>query len=205
MNLVLTPPDSLMIGSLGIDVVRFDLLEVSDATGAHAGRSFGPPRWRVRLAASPDMTLDQSSEWEALVVTLSGALNVLAVHDPVRPAPRGTMRGTLTLDQNLAAWSTSMVLTGATGTLLKGDWLQVGSGLGTTQCVKVVEDATAAADKCTVNFRHPIRRAYAAGTTIYWDRPRILCRQLEPSVGWDYQAGNMLQGGFAMTLLETFN
>lgn len=205
MTTIVTLPSSLMIGEFSIEQVRFDMMESSDATGAQAGRAFGPPRWRVSMVASENLNLAQAAEWEGIMMDLDGAINVLAVYDPVRVAPAGTMRGTLSLNAGISAGATSMVLANAVGTLKKGDWLQIGSGLGTSQLVKVAADATAAANLCTVTFKHASRYAYAGTTPVTWDKPTVLCRSLGKTMKWNYQSGNLLAGGYSLDLQEAFN
>jgi hypothetical protein len=138
---IVTMPTDLMIGSCSIGQVRYDMAEVSDTTGAVAVRTYGPPRWQLSIGGCTGMTLAEAAKWEVLVLQLRGRVNTLAAFDPVRVAPAGTLRGSPVLDAPVAAGATSMVLTNAVGTLKRGDWLQVGAGLGTSQVVKVMADA----------------------------------------------------------------
>lgn len=204
MNQVITLPEGLLVGQLAPKILRSDLADINERTGAVSGRVYGPPRWGFSLASSENLDMAQASIWEALMMDLKGALNVLAFYDIVRTAPRGTMRGTLTLSAPIAIGDESMVLAGASGTLLRGDWLQIGTGFTTSQTVKVRADATASAGTCTVHFAHPARKAYPAGTAVGWDKPLIYCRNMGPSGSWRYQAGNLLQDGFELDLTETF-
>lgn len=197
---------SLYIGAFGMQQISYDMVESSDATGSEAIRTFGPPRWKASLAGGTDMTLAQASMWEALVLQLKRGINCLAIWDPVRPLPQGTMRGTPTLLGAASAGSQTFTLTGSTGTLNVGDWMQVGAGVGTSQLVKLVlstaNTGNGAGALCT--FEPALRIPYAAGTAVTLQYPVFYGRNVNKSVRWDYSAGNMLVNGYALDLMETF-
>jgi hypothetical protein len=197
-------PSGLWLSEMSVKILRTDMGDNNEATGSITGRVFGPPRWSFDVGSGQDLTEDQATAWEALLMDLEGSLNVLAFYDVARPEPRGTMRGTLTLGQATAIGDRSLLLAGAAGTLRKGDWIQVGTGLGTSQTVKVRADATASGGACTVQVAHPIRRVYSVGTAVAWDKPVVYCRNMGSAGQWTYQAGSKLSGNFAMQLVETF-
>ena len=90
-------------------------------------------------------------------------------------------------------------------TLLAGDWLQLGSGLGTSQLVKVVADAQAGTNsRMTVQVEPPLRIQFASTTAVTWDRPLAYYKQIG-APQWSYRPGMVAkQGGFALDLLEAF-
>lgn len=197
-------PLGLNIGGFAMEQVSYDMTEASDATGDDAIRLFGPPRWRVNLSSPPAMALGPASDWEAMALALRRGVNCLAVWDPIRIAPRGTLRGAITLNAAAAAGASALQLAGAAGTLLHGDWLQVSTGVGTSQLIKVMVDTTAAAGVASVTFEPGLRIAFAAGTVVTWDRPVFYARSVGKSTRWDYPTGGPRQGAFTLDLLETF-
>ena len=204
---VIALPTGLMIGAFSMGQKRFDLTEVSDSGGSTAARLLGPPRWVAGLS-SPQGGIDlaAASLWEALVLQLRGQVNHLALYDLVRVAPRGTCRGTMTLNALAAQGATSIVIavTGQNGLkLLTGDWLQIGSGTG-GQLVKVMADATANAATITVTIEPPIRPAagFAGGTAVTWDKALGHYKMVSEAPTWTYDAGNLAVSGFAIDLLE---
>jgi hypothetical protein len=147
-------------------------------------------------------------EWQAMVSRLRGRVNHLAAFDPLRIAPLGTMRGTLTLASPLAQGAFSMSVTGGAGqagaTLLRGDWLQIGAGLA-GQLVMVTADATAnGSGVIAVSFENPIRLAagYIAGTAVTWDRPLGHYKMVDSSSVLSSVDGGMLDGGAFVSLQE---
>ena len=106
-------------GAFEISQARYDLTESSDSTGAEATRLLAPPRWRVSAQPEANMTLADAAWWESLVLRLRGRVNHLAVHDPLRPLPRGTLRGVPTLGSTAAAGAATLTLAGC----LQGNYL----------------------------------------------------------------------------------
>lgn len=201
-------PAALLVQTQVIGVGRFDMHEMSGETGASADRLQGPPRWMMTLESPQDLDAAAMDLWRSMLVKLRGRVNHLAAWDVQRPAPRGTMRGTMTLLSSIVQGATTMTVTagaGQAGTNLKGgDWLQLGSGL-TGQLVMVVDDAGPAngSGQLTVNFEHPIRAVagYAAGTAITWDKALGHYKLTSPSVQWE-RRGGPLEGPASATVLE---
>jgi hypothetical protein len=194
---IITLPTGMLFGAgSGMGQRRYDQQTGSDSTGAGQARSFGPPRWRLSLISPAKLRPAEAALWEAVLLGLRGRLNHLAAHDVGKPAPLGTRRGTLTLGAAASAGDTSINVTGS-GTLLTGDWLGIGSGLGTSQLVKVMADAAGA----TVVIEPPLRTAFSGGAAVTWDKPVAYYKTTSDPGLWTYNAGG-LQSNFALDLLE---
>lgn len=202
--MIVQMPQTLKLGLLEIELVRYDITESSDSTGSEKDRIFGPPRWKIDMASTDDLSFDEADEWLAMVLALDGRLNHLAVFDAGRPVPRGTMRGTLTLAAPVTEGDDSMTLAGAEGTLKVGDGLQIGAGVGSSQFVKVMAPVEASGGTATVTFKSYANFNFAAGTPVIWDHPVVYCKQLGKSAKWRYMPGTMLQGAYGLSLLESF-
>jgi hypothetical protein len=118
---------------------RYDTTETSDESGEIAVNAGAPPRWTCTLRSPSWLTLEEAAEWEAMLLRLRGGINHLAVYDVLRPAPRGTMRGSPVLGAPVQRGDTSCVITNVVGTIARGDWIGLGVGLGTSQTVKAVD------------------------------------------------------------------
>lgn len=209
---IITLPTTLPLGAqVTWGQRRYDLTTVSDTTGTEQVRAMSPPRWTLGLQ-SPDavsIASGQAAQWQALLLQLRGRVNVLAAFDPVRPRPRGTMRGTITLASTSAQGATSATVTAGSGqastTLLAGDWLQLGTGAGTSQLVMLTANATAnGSGSATINFEPPLRQAFPSGTAVTWDRPLAYFRATSQATSWTYGAAGLTASGMALDLLETF-
>jgi hypothetical protein len=206
---VITMPTNLPVAECSFGQVRYDLTETSDATGSQSARILAPPRWKLSMASGPLLSTDHFGLWSSMLMQLRGKVNTLAAFDTVRTEPAGTMRGTMTLNGAHAAGATtlSVVASGqASKTLLRGDMLQIGTGLGTSQTVMVMADATSnGSGVISLTVEPPLRAAYSGGTAVAWQRPLIYCKLVNESTSWTYtRAPTHRQGGMAADLLEVF-
>lgn len=197
----LTFPSSILVATMTWGQVRRDLTYTS-IFGSQAVE-ISPPLWSVSMEAQPLKEIS-SGAWKSLIVGLKGKTNNLALWDFLRPAPAGTMRGTMTLNSNAAQGATSLSIIAATEiskTLLQGDMLGLGSG-ATRQVVMVTADATAdGAGIISVTVEPQIRTAGTAGNAVVWDKPTALFRRVDSKASWNYSIGKMASG-FALDLIE---
>jgi hypothetical protein len=130
----------------------------------------------------------QAAEIEAFLANFRGQVNWISLWHFVRPAPRGTLRGTLLTSGTQAQGASSLVLSGGTagGTLLGGDLLGAGSQL------IMVAPAGATADgagNITVPLVNRLRAAIATAQSVTWDKPSAPFRLLSHS-GVNYIPGS---------------
>lgn len=224
---VISLPVSFRPSSCEIGQERYDTMERSDSTGDESARLIAPPRHRFSLRWPDHLTLAEAGQLEAWMLKLRGSVNVALLSDPVRQSPRGGLAGTLKLVGDVAAGATSMVLTGNTSQLGTdaGDWLTIGTGVGTSHLCKSVADADGLGtggtftwtsftwtsftwvdgNYVTVTFEPPTRQAFVNGTAVTVNPAFGYFRmQGNPKSAYSIQKRNA-QGGFAVDFLETFN
>jgi hypothetical protein len=157
MSIITLPAGLKMPAGCTIGQRRYDIAERSEATGASAVRLLGPPRWTMALRSVDALTLAEAGLWEALLLKLQGSANHLAMYDPVRQAPQGTLRGAPTLQATVSAGATAIVLTGArTGANLllntrafdAAPWTSINGGTA-TQNTATAPDGTVTAETLT--------------------------------------------------------
>ncbi len=208
---------------------RHDLAGMADSGGSTQVRPLGPPRWTVTLRAPQGITPAEAGPWRSLLLKARGRVNHIAVYNVVQPAPRGTLRGTPRLQYAVAAGDTSMTLVGGTaGTSFEGDAYQLGSGVGTSQLVHIVADATSSpateqaftwdnsgAFTCdnsgtftwsnpgtiTLTFEPPARIGFALDTLVVWDKPVAYFKQVGDSSAWGFW-GTKAQTGLSFDGIE---
>jgi hypothetical protein len=189
---VIVFPSSLKVESSTWSQTRLDL--AFDSVFGSQGVEVSPPLWDV-VISSPEMLEQESGEWQALLMKLRGQTNQLELWNHGRSTPRGTMRGTMTL--NIAAAQGDVVLsiiaaTEATKTLKAGDLLGIGSA-STKQVVMIMADATAdGTGVISVDVEPP--------AAVTWNKPTILFRRKQSQATWDYK--NVLASGFSLDLIE---
>lgn len=197
---VITFPASLKVETARWSQVRLDV-SFSSVFGSQAAE-VSSPLWEVMLT-SPMMFENESGSWQALLMQLRGQTNQLALWNTGRSAPRGTMRGTMTLNTAAAIGATTLSIIAATEaskTLLAGDMIGLGSGI-TQQVVMVVADATAnGSGVISVTTEPPLRNAHLIAAAVTWDKPKALFRRKQSAASWDYET--MLVSGFGLELIE---
>lgn len=204
MTTTVTIPAGLIFGpDCGIAEQRYDSVDQSESTGSTQVRLRGHPRWVITLTPPQRLKRAEAAYWRAVTLKLKGRANVLAAYDPARTAPRGTMRGSMTLASNVVAGAETMSVTAGVGeagrSLLAGDWLQIGTGHGTSQLIMLTDDAMAdGSGVIAINFAHPLRRAYTAGAVITWDKPLGYFRQTQDRTAWRYKGQSLLEEGYGL-------
>ena len=130
---------------------------------------------------------------EAFIDMMRGQANTTPLYHFGLQAPRGTVRGTLTLNANAAQGAASIVITGCsptTGTLLAGDMLGVGGLL-----LRVGADATASGGIITVSLANRLRAAQSSAASVTWDKPTAPFRLLSHT-GVEYGRGRCAATSF---------
>ncbi len=207
---IITWPSTLVPGAAtGWGQRRYDLTYESDVTGARQDILLGPPRWTLALQQPEVLSLATAGEWQAILAKLRGRVNHLLAWDFGRPAPLGTMRGTLALGAQATVGSTQLQITGgvaqAAKTLLPGDKLQVGTGLGTSQLFMVVDAATAnGSGAITVNVEPAVRVTFPVSTTVVWDKASTYFKVEGSSNVWRYGVGAFYASGVTLDLIEVW-
>lgn len=198
---VITLPTSLGINHMAWGQQRRDMA-FSSVFGSQAAE-VSPPLWTVNLTAAPEKEATVGA-WKSLLMVLRGRVNQLELWDKQRPAPVGTMRGTMTLNIAAAQGDVSLSIIAATEaakTLKQGDLLGLGSGI-TQQVVMVMADATAdGSGIISVTTEPPLRNAFVIASAVIWDRPKALFRVTSPKTQWDYAPGSMTSG-MTLDLIE---
>jgi hypothetical protein len=148
------------------------------------------PLWEVDMqGVSEDRPTARTIQ--ALIESLNGYTNQLALWNVEQPAPVGTMRGSMTLSTAAGQGNGSLFITAGAGqagkTLCHGDLIGIGSGV-TQQVLRIVNDAVAdGSGVINVAVGTPLRNAFASGAAVTWDRPMALFRQKSLSAGIDFQ------------------
>lgn len=185
---------------------RFDLRFDNEETGAGQTRILAPPRWTLALIGPQFLHVAEAAMWRDLILRLQGRIHQLAAYDLGNPAPRGTMRGTLTLTSGLAVGATTLPITGGAGqagtTILAGDWLGIGSG-STRQLVAAAADVTAdGSGNASVPISQSARWAQISGSSVVWDKPTALFRQTTSESSWSHEGA--IRTGYSLDLIESW-
>ena len=87
-----------------------------------------------------------------------------------------------------------------------GDWLQIGTGIGTSQLIKVAADAAAnGSGVITVSIEPPMRLAFSSGTPVTWDKPVAYYKANGNRATYRPEPGSLLYSGHSLDLIEQWN
>jgi hypothetical protein len=197
---IITFPSNIYVTRMRLEQMRMDLAHTSPQSGVTQAVSYGLPRWKASIEIERLRDSDVGAV-KALLMKLKGQINQLALWDLGRPAPLGTITGTLTLSSAAALGDDTLTITGGTNgqTFKAGDWIGIGSDQN-QQLVMVTDDATVSTGTVTVNIQPPLRTAHLSGASVTIDKPKALFRVSNPIQGWDYEGQYV--SGFTLDLIE---
>ena len=119
----LATPTSIGIESIELRAVNAVATSQSPFTYKQQIISHGGQKWEASVNI-PSVHRDKAAQWKALLVGLKGPVGTFLLGDPDYATPQGTV-SSCTLTGNAGGESASVVMT---GTLLAGDYIQLGSG-----------------------------------------------------------------------------
>jgi hypothetical protein len=87
-------------------------------------------------------------------------------------------------------------------TLLPGDWLQFGAGVGSHLCKVVLDAESDNTNTIAITFEPPVRQLIAAGTSVVWYRPKGHYKMRNEALSWSARANGPAIDGFSVDLIE---
>lgn len=155
-------------------------------------------RWALSLTLVP-VGINSAGEIESLLNYLAGGVNTVYCWHFARPVPRGTMRGSPTVNGGVTRGATSIAITTQAGyTLKKGDMFGAGS-----QLFETFADATADGNGAiTVQITNRVRATISNGAAVTWDRPKAQFACMADTNPVAYSS--MLQEAAALELEEVW-
>jgi hypothetical protein len=157
-------------------------------------------RWVATLSYPEARALDaDAAEREGFWSKISGPANLISLWHPLRPNPRGTMRGSPTITSAVAQGATVLpISTTAAATLQPADMISAGGML-----FMVVTAAVAnGGGSMSVSVSPPARLPILSGAAVTWDRPTALMMPTG-EVRIPYRAGRV-QSRITVDLVEVW-
>jgi hypothetical protein len=178
-------------GSAATEIAKFNTDTGSVLSGTMTVESYSGTWWRIYKSLANDASGNTALQFDlfpAIAAYGLSATDVTATGSAIVWSAQ-LQPGTTPTDYDLAD-------------LKAGDWLQIGTGVGTSQLVKVTADAQEVnAGTMTVSFEPPLRAAFSAGTAVTWNRPIAYYKQTS-APQWGYRA--RMSTGYALDLLESW-
>jgi hypothetical protein len=137
---------------------------------AHQGQT-----WEASVSI-PSVRRDLAADWKAMLVALKGPVGTFLLGDPDYATPRGTVSGTPTLSGTAGDSTVSVTMT---GTLLAGDYIQLGTG-SATRLHQVLVDQSGSGN---LEIWPDLRSTYSGETVIY-SNPKGIFRLAQSVTSW---------------------
>lgn len=147
-----------------------------------------PAQWWEVTVSLPAMRDADAGAWQAFFLALNGREGTFYLGDSIRKSPLGAVTGTLTVGSGATANTTTLPISGATGSFAVGDWLQVGTS-SSARLHRVVQVNSSA----SVDVFPRLRSAYSNGTAITKTNPVGLFRLMD-AVPWGYDYRKICDG-----------
>jgi hypothetical protein len=167
----LTPPAALEASRLSITGVSAVSRNVSPFTMQMQQYNWQGQGWLGTVDCPPMTRIAAEQVVSFLLMAQRGTFYF---QDFANPTPRGSVTGTLTVS-SATANSTTLGISGATGSFAAGDWIQISTSL-----YKIVQVNSSS----SVDVFPVLRSSYAGGTSITYTNAKGVFRLAEPSTQW---------------------
>lgn len=172
----LAQPTTIGIEQIELRAVNAVAISSSPFTYKQQVVAHGGQRWEASVTI-PSVRKDLAASWKAMLVGLKGQTGTFYLGDPDCASPRGT--ATSATATGLVGGDTVNLT--MTGTLLAGDYIQLGStGDGTAKLHQILEDIDGSG---TVNIWPNLRNDYT-GATVTLTNPKGVFRLKENITSW---------------------
>ena len=173
----LNTPTTIGIESIELRAVNAVAVSQSPFTYKQQVISHQGQIWSASVSI-PSVRRDLAAEWKAMLVALKGPVGTFLLGDPDYVTPRGTVSGTPTLSGNAGDATPTITLT---GTLLAGDYIQLGTG-SAARLHQVLVDRTAGTN-VELEVWPSLRSTYSGETVIY-SSPKGVFRLGQSTTSW---------------------
>ena len=183
----LTPPSPFRISRLSLTGLSAVSRNVSPFTLQTQQYNWPGQGWFGSVECPPMVRADAEAVIGFLLAAQRGTFYF---QDYANTSPRGNVTGTLTVSSATANTST-LGISGATGTFAVGDWLQISTSL-----YKVVQVNSSS----SVDLFPVLRSSYGGGTAITYSNAKGVFRLASPQTDWSIDLANIY--GISFSIVE---
>jgi hypothetical protein len=181
----LTPPSPFNLSQLSFTGVSATSRNTSPFTLQTQQYNWPGQAWLGSVDCPPMKRADAE---DIVSFLLKAQRGTFYFQDYANPTNRGGVTGTLTVS-SATANSTTLGISGATGSFAVGDWLQISTSL-----YKVVQSNSSS----SVDVFPALRKSYAGGTSITYANAKGVFRLASPSTEWSIGEASIYGVGFAI-------
>jgi hypothetical protein len=181
----LTPPSPLKVSKLSLTGMSATSRNISPFTFQIQQYNWSGQGWMGSVECPPMVRADAE---EIVGFLLAAQRGTFYFQDYANPNPRGAVTGTLTVSSATANTST-LAISGATGSFAVGDWLQISTSL---YKVVIVNSSS------SVEVFPALRKSYAGGTAITKTNAKGIFRLASPNTDWSIELAGIYGLTFAI-------
>lgn len=174
----LTPPSPFRVSKLTLSGMSATSRNVSPFTFQTQQYNWPGQAWMGSVECPP---MARAAAEEIIGFLLAAQRGTFYFQDYANTSPRGSVTGTLTVSSATANTST-LGISGATGTFAVGDWLQIGTSL-----YKVIQVNSSS----SVDLFPVLRSSYTAGTSITYSNAKGVFRLAESRTEWSIELASI--------------
>ena len=174
----LTPPSPFRISKLTLSGMSATSRNVSPFTFQTQQYNWPGQAWMGSVECPP---MTRANAEAVIGFLLAAQRGTFYFQDYANTSPRGNVTGTLTVSSATANTST-LGISGATGTFAVGDWLQIGTSL-----YKVVQVNSSS----SVDLFPVLRSSYTGGTSITYSNAKGVFRLAESRTEWSIELASI--------------
>ena len=174
----LTPPSPFRIAKLTLSGMSATSRNVSPFTFQTQQYNWPGQAWMGSVECPP---MTRANAEAVIGFLLAAQRGTFYFQDYANTSPRGNVTGTLTVSSATANTST-LGISGATGTFAVGDWLQIGTSL-----YKVVQVNSSS----SVDLFPVLRSSYTGGTSITYSNAKGVFRLAESRTEWSIELASI--------------
>lgn len=171
----LNTPTTIGIESIELRAVNAVAVSQSPFTYKQQVISHQGQIWSASVSI-PSVRRDLAAEWKAMLVALKGSVGTFLLGDPDYVTPRGTVSGTPTLSGTAGDSTVSVTMT---GTLLAGDYIQLGTGSAARLHQVLVNQSGSGNLEIWPNLRDTY-----SGETVIYSSPKGVFRLGNSTTSW---------------------
>jgi hypothetical protein len=197
----LTMPASPAPNRSSLRIIRVSALSQSPFSGRQQVVQWPSALWQAEISLPP-MRRDKAGPWQAFILSLAGRTGTFLMGDPDAKTPRGTARSGVAVNGAGQTGNVLNVRGMVNTTLLKGDYIQVGSG-STARLHMVVNDHGGGPGGVTpLEIEPPLKFSPADGAAVVVVNAVGLWRMSASDPGWDSDAASIY--GFTFACHEAY-
>ena len=171
----LNTPTTIGIESIELRAVNAVAVSQSPFTYKQQVISHQGQIWSASVSI-PSVRRDLAADWKAFLMALKGPVGTFLLGDPDYVTPRGTIEGSPTLSGTAGDSTVSVTMT---GTLLAGDYIQLGTG-SAARLHQVLVDQSGSGN---LEIWPDLRSTYSGETVIY-SSPKGVFRLGQSTTSW---------------------